>query len=762
MALGEISPTHETTTTFDSTTSLSGDRADLSGTAGGSLRSLCASDFDLRSLGSTGPRSRKKKKLPEHTAPDERFIFDGGRGPGSRRASPRSPRSLNKRGSKSDTALQDMDTIKIKKSSSGWDQAAAWDQADIRHIDSSLSTIHSENEKDESIGDILTKSCVTVIIEHVNDNDQEQDLKDAHVQDTESDTAKDNLNNNIEGSDKVVEEVKASEQQSESEKESDTEQMDTKVTDSEPENEKDNKATGATVTSNEEDEDNYRNEQLEFVVIKKRKRSEDSDEGNDTVVVIEKTIDDSQEDVSKSMSDVMSENLSDYNEPTGDMNASTSDTSESSEATLTQPPARIREHKEINMDLVLEGYYKYEAELREQGETGEDARSEASDLVHDSGINTPDLTTDIDPLSPTEKDFCFSKYGEFDDTFSEIFYDAENDFETSSRAEGPLSSSTEEGPGDFDHRLPLGTTSTFKPRALQQTMDTTTSLRMVTPQDDEYRDAITTTTVAATSADIVHEIQASLEHDRKLVAAILDQKEYAEIIELEVPEDLKLPHEKLPDSKLDTASIYSTTLSICSECSLTREGGRKKKSPPGSPKRRSRDTSDIGLPVCSECKCTIAHYSYGSKEQAPVDHLGYSSISSYCDVVFSDSALRAMQFNLDTLDKEGPGFIFVMAESLTGKKTLPWAAEQRYKIASSRHPEKWILEFRSRNIEVDVVWQIRVQNHIRAVKEVHASLQQYNLHSNWFRCSLAVIIESVLNIASKYRVSKDSRHSTFS
>ena len=609
------------------------------------------------------------------------------------------------KGSQSETALQE-----IEKST--WDQS---NMADIRHIDSSLSTIDSETDPDESIGDILTKTNVTVIIEHVNDND-DLDLKDGQIVE-ESETATDNQNNNIE--DAEITKV----HESDSDKESDTEQMDTKVTDSESENDKEDTATGGKDDT----------EQHEYVVLKKRRKQQDENEESDKVVVTEKTVDEKEDDLSKSMSDIISENMSDYNEPrdfSSDGNESRESTADQSEA-----PSRLREHREVKMHLVLEGYYKYGEENRQEGEG---SQSEHSDNVHDSGINTPDLTNDIDPLSPTEKDFFFNKDGEFDDTFSEIFYDAEIDFETSSR--GPQPSADSFHPDQH----PLSSDTDTETRH----MGNQTTLKLVISEEE---------TIDESTENIFNEIKDSIESDRRLVATILDRRQYKEIIEVGIPYDLRFPHEKeLEKTTATNDVIYRSNLSICNDCSLT----RNKKIPLSSPKRRSKDCSDIGLPMCAECRCTIAHYSYQSKSK-PIDHIGFS-LSNYCDVVFCDSALKAMEFNIDTLDKEGPGFIFVMTEALGGDKQLPWSTEQRYKIASSRQPDRWILEFKSRNIGVDVVWQIRVQNHIKAVREVHSSLQQYNLHTNWFRCSLSVIIENVLNIASKYRVHKNSKHSTYS
>lgn len=747
IALGEISPNRETNTTYGSDTgSRSGSRRDL----GSSFRSLSraggsggpggpGSDRDRSSSvgggGGGGPWSssrRGKKKLPEPTAPDERLLHERGRRASSARysstkSSPRSWLSKRKSKSKSDSALQDVGK-QTKKKSNTWDQN---NRADIRHIDSSSSSV---DEQDPNIGDRLTtKSTVTVTIEHVNDNEQPEDLKDGL--DAESQTANDNLNNNIEEA--SVEVVAVVKDQSDSdEKESDTEHMDTKVTDSESD---DNKDTERKV--HEERAETYTS-------TKKRKKREDSEETDEN--------EDAAASASRSPSDdVMSENLSDYDEPR-DLSSAGSDEAHALQVESPSPPegeagVHLRDHHEVHLELVVEGYYKSIGQ-NPQNPADSGGRAELDsrlDNVHDSGINTPDLTTDIDPLSPTEKDFFFNRDGEFDDTFSEIFYDAEIDFERSSRGGSAEGGFVQEGFDQFS-----GHPQTRR-QPLRDVPDQT-SLTMLDSEEEFLR-----------SDDLMREICTNIESDRKLVAAMLERRKYAEVIEVtDVPEDLKFPHERFPqETDTDaTKDRYSSSLSICSECSLSREQGKssprqqRAKFAPGSPKRRSKDTLDVGLPVCYECRCTIAHYSYSSQTK-PLDHLGHT-LSNYCDVVFSDSALKAMSFNIDTLDREGPGFIFVLAENnddapgATTGKMLPWTTAQRYKIASSRHPDRWVLELQSRDIELHVVWQIRVQNHVTAVREVYACLDAYNLHSNWFRCPLAVIIENVLNIASKYRVAR--------
>ena len=145
-----------------------------------------------------------------------------------------------------------------------------------------------------------------------------------------------------------------------------------------------------------------------------------------------------------------------------------------------------------------------------------------------------------------------------------------------------------------------------------------------------------------------------------------------------------------------------------------------------------------GLPVKSQCTCTLAHYSYIRQLREAEETFHHT-----------ESPDRALEINVDTLDKDGPGFIFIMTDSL--RECMPWSAESRYKVASSRRPERCLLEFRSRNVDIDLIWQVKVEHHVMAVREVHKTLTKYNLHSNWFRCSLSEIMEAISKVIKKYK-----------
>ena len=152
-----------------------------------------------------------------------------------------------------------------------------------------------------------------------------------------------------------------------------------------------------------------------------------------------------------------------------------------------------------------------------------------------------------------------------------------------------------------------------------------------------------------------------------------------------------------------------------------------------------------------ECTCAINHYSL-------IHHSGGDDTfdeDDKCAVCKLATKSKAMELNFDTLDRDGPGFIYVMTDSY--HKYLPWSGEHRYKVASSRQPEKCLTEFKSRNIEIDLIWQVKVQCHLRAIKEVHSCLSDYTIQSNWFKCPLSVIMDIVSKIAKKYR-SENNKH----
>ncbi len=190
------------------------------------------------------------------------------------------------------------------------------------------------------------------------------------------------------------------------------------------------------------------------------------------------------------------------------------------------------------------------------------------------------------------------------------------------------------------------------------------------------------------------------------------------------------------------------------------------------------DTPVPSTITTTTCTCALPHYTYSTEEleaesspppthspaQLEVPTTGLSNGGPHCpdihlcDNDWSDSSddnssltttTPAMEINIDTLDREGPGFIFIMTDSI--EHCLPWSTEHRYKIASSRQPERCLLEFRMRNVDIELIWQVKVDSHLKAVHEIQEQLNQYNLHSNWFKCSLSVIMEAVSKVVRRYK-----------
>lgn len=158
--------------------------------------------------------------------------------------------------------------------------------------------------------------------------------------------------------------------------------------------------------------------------------------------------------------------------------------------------------------------------------------------------------------------------------------------------------------------------------------------------------------------------------------------------------------------------------------------------PPGSPGFISH-FEKTGLPICPNCTCKLAHTAVDDND------------NNCIDLYLSQSWGPAMDVCINTLEKDGPGFIFVLTDCLT--QCLPWNTSCRYKVTSSRQPQRSVMEFNKHKIETEVIWQIKVQHHISAVQEVHTNLITYKLQTSWYKCPLKVIVETVSKVAKKFR-----------
>jgi len=156
-----------------------------------------------------------------------------------------------------------------------------------------------------------------------------------------------------------------------------------------------------------------------------------------------------------------------------------------------------------------------------------------------------------------------------------------------------------------------------------------------------------------------------------------------------------------------------------------------------------------GLPVCPNCTCKLAYYSYKKHTLHVNDEKKHKdSNDNYFKYITSEIASKAHDIIADSLKKVGPGFIFVMTDCLT--ECLPWSLDCRYNIASSRLPERWLMEFRSNSIEVEIIWKVHVENHMKAMREVHSMLIKYRIENDWYKCPLSMIVTAVSKVAKRY------------
>ena len=121
-----------------------------------------------------------------------------------------------------------------------------------------------------------------------------------------------------------------------------------------------------------------------------------------------------------------------------------------------------------------------------------------------------------------------------------------------------------------------------------------------------------------------------------------------------------------------------------------------------------------------------------------------------CPLRIPDSIVCSMPLNLETLKHDGPGYMFVMTRP-TSNDGDSWAVEHRYKIASSRQPNRWLTEFHTRNVTIEIIWRVKVGRHLVAMKEVYKNLAQYHVYANWFQCPLATLVEQLSEVANKYK-----------
>lgn len=172
-----------------------------------------------------------------------------------------------------------------------------------------------------------------------------------------------------------------------------------------------------------------------------------------------------------------------------------------------------------------------------------------------------------------------------------------------------------------------------------------------------------------------------------------------------------------------------------------------------------------GASFGARCTCKLPHYaSYPSSPALSTESCpscGKDEEDSGCHAAtaaasarnqgqyYKDFIIRALEYTLETLDREGPGFLFILTDSEDGPVT--WSNEKRFRVASSNRPELCLAAYRSRNIDVNLLWQVKVSHHSKMAADVQTVLEKHRLHSNWFRCRLSVVMETVYAVMSRYQ-----------
>ena len=124
----------------------------------------------------------------------------------------------------------------------------------------------------------------------------------------------------------------------------------------------------------------------------------------------------------------------------------------------------------------------------------------------------------------------------------------------------------------------------------------------------------------------------------------------------------------------------------------------------------------------------------------------------HCPLRIPDTIVCSMPLNLETQTHDGPGYMFVMTDP-SYNDGATWAVEHRYKIASSRQPNRWLTEFHTRNVAIEIIWRVKVGRHLEAMKEVYKNLTHFHVYANWFQCSLCTLIQQLSEVANKYKTS---------
>lgn len=139
----------------------------------------------------------------------------------------------------------------------------------------------------------------------------------------------------------------------------------------------------------------------------------------------------------------------------------------------------------------------------------------------------------------------------------------------------------------------------------------------------------------------------------------------------------------------------------------------------------------------AQCRCTLSHYStlQPSHEETENKHpcIGLFLGPENAHILCQDSVCT---------ESDNPGHIYVLTEA-GHRNYFSCSSNVLYKVLATCQKEKWLLEYFSPRLHVDVVWKVSVARHLTALKVITEHLKPYWLHSNWYKCSLNKIIDVI-------------------
>ena len=144
----------------------------------------------------------------------------------------------------------------------------------------------------------------------------------------------------------------------------------------------------------------------------------------------------------------------------------------------------------------------------------------------------------------------------------------------------------------------------------------------------------------------------------------------------------------------------------------------------------------------TDCTCTLAHYSYIERSPRSADP------SHHADHDYGCALHRPPGGATDAA-----GYVCVWTP------TASWAAGGPYRVSTARRP----VPADDARCDAQLVWQVRVQRHLVAGREVHRGLRRFRADADdaddaadaddadWYHCPLATVVETLSKVAIRYR-----------